>query len=84
MKTVILITALMVGSANAQVVYQTREYHEPILQNIVPNPFPPSYWHAKRARIKSAPRVIISVPRTVVIPTGHVSPQDQQIINLIK
>ena len=85
MKTVILLIALIVGSANAQVVYQTREYHEPYLPNIRPNPFPPSFWDSlNRKKTKPTPRVIISTQVQTVIPTGQVSPQDQQIINLIK
>lgn len=84
MKTVILLIALVVGSAHAQVVYQSQQYQEPRLRNVVPNPFPPSYWDQKRVNVRSAPRIIISVPVQTVIPTGPVAPQDQQIINLIK
>jgi len=33
---------------------------------------------------RQSPRVIIVTPQQTVIPTGQVSPQDQQIIDLIK
>lgn len=86
MKTVILLMAVIVGSAHAQVVYQTQRYQEPRLRNVVPNPFPPSYYQQRMQQynFRQPPRVIISTPVQVVIPTGQVSPQDQQIINLIK
>ena len=86
MKTVILLMALVVGSAHAQVVYQSQQYQEPRLRNVVPNPFPPSYYQQKMQQynFRQSPRVIIVTPQQTVIPTGQVSPQDQQIINLIK
>ena len=86
MKTVILLTALVVGSANAQVVYQSQQYQEPRLRNVVPNPFPPSYYQQRRQQynFRQQPRVIIVTPQLTVIPTGPLSSQDQQIIDLIK
>lgn len=86
MKFATIMITVLVGSANAQVVHQTHQYQEPRLRNVVPNPFPPSYYHQRmqQYRFEQRPRVIIRTPVQTVIPTGPVAPQDQQIINLIK
>jgi len=86
MKYAILSITILASAVNAQVVYQSQQYQEPQLRNVVPNPFPPSYYQQKMQQynFRQPPRVIIVTPQQTVIPTGQVSPQDQQIINLIK
>lgn len=86
MKYAIFLITILASSVNAQVVYETQQYQEPRLRNVVPNPYPPSYWQQKmqQYRFREPPRVIIVTPQQTEIPTGQVSPQDQQIINLIK
>ena len=88
MKKIILSSILLSFSVQAQIVTTTRIYQEPALRNVVPNPYPPSYWWAKKQELDRrtihAPRVIISTEVQQVIPTGQISPQDQQIIDLIR
>ena len=86
MKKAILLSLFISCSVQAQITYETRVYQEPRLHNVVPNPFPPSYYQAKMRsyNFQNRPRIIISTPVQVTIPTGSISPQDQQIINLIR
>ena len=84
MKTLIVLVAFFTSVAHAQLAVQTQEYHEVDMPRLTVNPFPRSHWDAKRANIRPRQRTIIVVPVTQVIPTGAVTAQDQQLIELIK
>ena len=84
MKTLIVLIAFFTSVAHAQIIVQTQQYHEVNMPRLTVNPFPASHWDKKRANIQPRQRTIIVVPVTQVIPTGQLTEQDQQLIELIK
>ena len=65
---------MFAASAQAQIVIEQRVIEVPRIQNFVVNPFPTSYWDAKRAPEPQQQQLrVISVPQYVVVPTAPVT-----------